>query len=119
MERKIFEQLKKCRINLPEYDINSTRLVIPIQGMQVSAPAPGVDLVEGGEYNIFIEDYIINEPPNFTLSANWNKGTKPPENKMIIRVNKIMGKMVNVAGAGETTNIAWGGWLPRKAIKII
>lgn len=117
MEKKIFEQLKKCRTRLPDFDIGSTHLIIPIQGTQVVEKQS--ELKEGHDYAIIIENYVLNEPPNFTLSANWNKGTKPPEAQMLIRVNKIMGKMINVAGVGKTTNVAWGGWLPEKSIKIV
>lgn len=113
MNKFIEQQLKKCRANLPDWNCTTTKLVIPMNGSKVSEQK---DLVVGNRYKIKLANYIVNEPPNFTLSANWNKGTKPPEVEMIISITKIMGKMVQVSGMGVNLNFKWSGWLPKKGI---
>lgn len=70
-------------------------------------------------YKIEIANYIINEPPNFTLSVNWNRGTKPPETVLNAEVEQLNGKMVKLLCVGTTTGIQWEGWIPQKAIEIL
>lgn len=115
MNKFIKEQLDKCRIQLPEYDDNTTHLlinrnqdIVAIENLQV-----------GGNYLFELADYVINEPPSFTLSSNWNKGTKPPEKVVMCSVQEIMGKMIKVLAIGQSTNTQWIGYLPRKAIKVL
>lgn len=112
MNKFIKEQLKKCRIVLPDWDDNTTEMIISTK-QQKSV------INQSGNLHISIENYIINEPATFTLSSNWNGGTKPPENEMIIKIINQTGKMYKVSGTGISTNIYWEGWLPEKGFKIV
>ena len=112
MNKFVKEQLSKCNTVLPEWDDNTTKLVIT--GKKESVNKDHFDSI-----HIHIENYIINEPSNFTLSSNWNGGTKPPENDMIVTIVQQMGKMYKVSGIGKSTNIHWEGWLPQKGFRII
>lgn len=111
----IEQQLKKCKVaSIPYFDKNTTHLIIPkvtVQNEEVCIP--------GHYYLIEIEDYVINEPPQYTLSSNWNKGTKPPEHRMKVDILQIMGKMVKINGIGDNTDITWEGWLPLKSFKVL
>ena len=112
MNRYIKEQLNKCKLaNIPDFAEDDLEIIIPKYN--------NIDLLPNLYYNIKIEDYIINEPDNFTLSSNWNRGTKPPENLLSIRIEEIQGKMIKVDAIGKSTNKVWNGWLPRKAITIL
>lgn len=113
MNKFVKQQLNKCRVVLPPYDDNTTHLHIPYQQLQPTTQFNSTDL-----FTISIKDYIINEPDNFTLSSNWNNGTKPPEHKMQVRMLETRGKMIKVSGNGITTNIYWEGWLPQKGFEI-
>ncbi|MBQ6632026.1 MAG: hypothetical protein IJH55_07995 [Romboutsia sp.] len=73
----------------------------------------------GNKFTIKVENYIINQPPNFSLSENWNGGTVPPEEVLDIEILQIMGKMIKIKAIGKCTNISWEGWLPQKSFKII
>ena len=64
MNKFVKEQLNKCRTQLPEWDDNTVEMVIT--GNSV---VPSV-IDDSGILHICIENYIINEPPNFTLSSN-------------------------------------------------
>lgn len=115
MKELIKNQLKKCRIaSIPYFDENTTHLIIS----KVTAQEES-ECLPGHYYLIELEDYVINEPSQYTLSSNWNKGTKPPEHKLKIDVIQLLGKMVQVNSIGENTNIPWMGWLPLKSFKII
>ena len=113
MNKFIKEQLNKCVIKLPEWNDDTTELIISFKNN-----TKVVDLY-GNLFNIKIENYIINEPANFTLSSNWNGGTKPPEHEMKITIVEKRGKMYKVSGEGTTTNIHWEGWLPEKGFSVI
>lgn len=115
MNKYIKKQLNKCRIPIPDFDDNTTHLVIhrneELKRLE--------ELQIGSYYEIEIADYIVNEPPTFTLSANWNAGTKPPEHSMNVQVIQMLGKMIKVRGAGINTNINWEGFLPKKSIRVV
>ena len=112
MNKFIKEQLNKCTITLPEWDDNTTELVIS------NKPVSTVKNISGN-LHIYIENYIINEPATFTLSSNWNGGTKPPENEMVVNVINQSGKMYKVSGEGLTTKTHWEGWLPQKGFRVL
>ena len=112
MNKDILKELKKCKsANIPEILETDTEVIIPKYS--------NIDFIAGLYYNIKIEDYIIDEPDNFTLSSNWNGGTKPPETLLSIKVLEIKGKMVKVDSIGKITGIVWVGWLPKKSITIL
>lgn len=115
MNKYIKEQLAKTKVNLPDYDDNSTTLFIPKTDKSIN----NADLQVGHCYYLFLEDFIINEPANFTLSVNWNNGTKPSENKIYAQVTQTMGKMIKVVSRSAENNIPWTGWLPRKGVIIL
>lgn len=112
MNKEIEKELNKCKIaKIPEYDDSTLEIVIPKHN--------SLDILENHYYSIKIEDYIINEPDNFTLSSNWNNNTKPPEIFLNVKIEKIMGKMIKVDSIGRDTSKVWNGWLPRKAVEIL
>lgn len=114
MNKFIKEQLQKITIPISNWDDNTINIIVPKQGNNNIA-----DFHIGNKYNILVEDYIINPPPNFTLASNWNFNTNPPEKELQAEVLQIVGKMLKFKCIGKTTNIEWEGWLPRKSIKIV
>ena len=112
------KKLKKCVI--PDLSVDKLHYVI-----HKSEDLSNLELIEGSNYLVKIEKYIINEPDNFTLSANWNNGTKPTCEYLVIRVLQVAGKMIKVDSIGYdidnnlTTSDKWVGWLPRKAIEVL
>lgn len=97
-----------------EWNENSTHIVIPSKDGRIIN-----SINVGQKFTIKLENYIINQPPNFTLSENWNQGTFPPEEVLDIEVIKMIGKMVGVKAIGKNTKITWEGWLPEKGFKIL
>lgn len=116
MNKIIKDQLAKTSVLLPEYNDSTTQIIIPKAGLEFK---PQLELIAGHRYRIEVANYVINEPPNFTLSANWNKGTKPPENILWIYVYGSVGNMIEIESVGDTTDISWRGYLPRKSITIL
>lgn len=115
LNKFIKKELEKCRIKLPEYNDDTTYLFIPR-----NEDVKNLEELKINHFYLFeVADYIINEPPTFTLSANWNGGTYPPEKRLNCEVLEFVGKMVKVLSEGETTHIRWEGYLPRKSIKVV
>lgn len=110
MNKFVKQQLMKCTTKLPDWDDNTTEMIISNNHSHVE--------VATGSFYISIENYIINEPPNFTLSANWNGGTVPPESNMIVSILEKRGRMYKVSGKGAVTGKTWSGWLPEKGFSI-
>ena len=124
MNPVIKRELEKVRAPLPEYDDNTTLITILRKSAEPNAQVP--QLVENHCYIVELESYILNEPPNFTLSANWNKGIIPKSKYLQIEVSKVMGKMVQVNGCGYdiVTNQSLmdgyiGLWLPALGVKVV
>ena len=98
-------ELEKVR-NLiqKEWDGSTTHLIIP------------ADFVEpvniGDRLTVRLDDSILNQPPNFHLSENWNANTFPPEKVLDIEVARIEGTMIGVRAVGKYTQLYWEGWLP-------
>lgn len=113
MNKFIKDQLNKINVPLPEFNDYTNHIVIKKQGAKQND-----NLNIGEVYNIKIENYIVNEPPNFSLSSNWNFGTVPPEVNLQAQVLQVMGNMLKFKCKGITTGIEWEGWLPRKSITI-
>lgn len=97
MNKFIKEQLNKTKILLPKFDDNTTNIFIPKSNNIVSSS----DLLLGHCYLLYLEDYIVHEPAGFSLSANWNNGTTPNENKVKAKVMQDMGKMVRLYTMGN------------------
>lgn len=112
MNKFIKEQLLKCKVKLPDWNDRTTELVINSSHNAVTRD------VHSGSFSIRIKNYIINEPSNFTLSSNWNGGTKPPEENMVVDILEKRGKMYKVKGVGVSSQITWEGWLPEKGFTI-
>ena len=120
MNKFIKDQLKKVNIAMHPYywDDSTTTIIIQKQGTSNSVQSvQSEQFVIGGNYNIIIENYIINPPPNFSLASNWNFNTVPPEENLTATVLQIMGNMIKFKCIGKTTQVEWEGWLPRKSIK--
>jgi len=114
MNSIIKRQLRKVKEAIvPPFDDDTTSLII-------SRNIPSLENIKQNcYYQISIEPYIINEPENFTLSSNWNKGTKPTDTYMNVEILTIMGKMIKVNGVGVNDGKLWEGWLPRGAFKVL
>lgn len=84
-----------------------------------------MQLCLNGYYLIKLADYVINEPENFSLSYDWNQGTKPTTHYNKVQVNQLRGKMVNLTCVGydyenqKDLNNVWTGWVPFKSITIL
>ena len=102
-------------ITVPIQQLSNTKFIILKQTIDNINTEAEFNI--GETYNIVIEDYILNPPPTFTLSENWNAGTKPPEKELIAKVLQIAGKMIKFNCIGKNTNFQWEGWLPKKSIK--
>lgn len=110
----ITEQLNKIKVD---------KLIVEDNVFVFSKSSSGVNsentISVGDLYKIQVENYILNPPPGFTLSSNWNNNTLPPEQILDVEILQIMGKMVKCKCIGNTTKIVWEGWLPRKSFSII
>lgn len=121
MNKIIKRELEKIRYNI-DYDDNTTEIFIP-KGLNETI---SVDVQVNHNYNIYVEDYILNEPSNFSLSSNWNGGVVPISKYMNICVTQIMNNMIRVDACGfdpikKTTKIdSYNGlWLPIDAVHVI
>lgn len=116
MNKYIKKELSKPVFADIKWNENTTHIVVPFNTPQQST---NIELEINKTYKIEIADYVIHEPPNFTLASNWNGGIVPPEHKMTVSLIKYVGKMVKVTGKGDTTGIEWSGFLPRKSFTIV
>lgn len=115
MTETIRKQLEKCRVaNIPNYDKNTTHIIIP-----KSSVTNDESFLIGHYYEINIDKSLVNDYSDNTLSVNWNHNTHPPSVHLNVCVNKLMGKMANVDCIGVDNGIQWSGWLPMKNIKIV
>lgn len=123
MNPVIKRELEKIRAPLPEYDDSTTLINIPRKDSESTSAVR--QFVENNCYLIELEDYILNEPPNFTLSANWNKGVVPSSKFLKVEVSRVMGKMIQVNGSGynpltdtDHNDTYIGLWLPASSVKV-
>ena len=115
------KQLDACKVaDLPYYDEKSTLLVIP------KKDSNRVNEFHLHKYFIVeLADYIINPPPDYTLSANWNRGSVPRYKYMKVEICQLMGKMIRINGAAFDPNTntdipyVWEGWVPSQGLKIV
>lgn len=116
MNKFIKEQLLKIKIPMSDWNDDTRKIIIDKQRIE-SKTNNGFEI--GEVYNIEVENYIINPPPTFTLAANWNNGTSPPEKELTAETLQIAGKMIKFNCKGKTSGVPWTGWLPLKSIKLI
>lgn len=114
MNKFIKQELQKVNIPLPKWDDTTTQIVIYRDKHQAAD-----ELVIGGSYQFYIEDYVVHPSGTFTLAANWNNGTNPPETAVKGTVVQTMGKMVKIDCIGETTHEKWCGWIPKKCLRVL
>ena len=117
----IKDQLERCKVaQLPAYSDEDTLICIP-KGAGVEVSPYQVHKC----YLMELADWIIHPSDDFTLAANWNKGSVPKSSYYLAEISQVMGKMVKITGRGYdiTTNQPtldmWEGWLPQKGIKLI
>lgn len=118
MNKFVKKELEKLGDLLPYWDDNTTHLVI-LNRSGVAYRDKEYTIKKGNRFTIKVENYIINQPPNFSLAENWNGGTTPPEEILDVEVVQTMGKMTKVLATGKCTKIKWEGWLPNKSFKIV
>lgn len=119
MNKIIKRELEKVRVELPDYDDNTTSIFIPKSVKN--------DIVIGSNYLIKVKSYIINEPPGFTLSTNWNNGVTPKEQFLSGTLVNVMGKMYqfNCNGYNFSTKEIIdsskyiGLWLPKESFEVV
>ena len=121
MNSLIKRELLNCRVaEVPEFNDEDTEIII-YKNSTMRASQYQVHKC----YLVELEDYIINPPPEFTLSSNWNKGTIPPSKFMKVEIAQVMGKMIRITGRGydiitkSDMNTVWEGWVPQKSMKLI
>lgn len=113
MNKFVKKELEKVNDLLPNWDDSTLNIIIPKEGMIIN------NLISvGKKFTIKIENYIINQPPNFDLAENWNGGTVPPEEILDVEILQTLGKMTKVKAIGRCTRISWEGWLPNKSFKV-
>lgn len=117
MNKFIKQQLEKVKeCSIPAYNDDTTEIIIP---RKTITEDKSEGMIIGHFYRIKLADYIVNEPDNFTLSSNWNHGTKPKEHILNIELQKVMGKMIYVNSTTYQSGEMWEGWLPNKAVTIL
>ena len=121
MNKVVKEQLGKCKVaEISAFDDNTTHIFIPKKSSK------DINAYHLHKYYVIeIEDYILNPPSDFTLAANWNKGTNPPSKYMNVEIINIQGKMVQVSGVSYNPMnpvampMHWEGWIPQKGLRIV
>ena len=121
MNEVIKRELEKIHVPLPDYNDDTTHIVIP---QRIVDNSPKFEVAKS--YIVSLEDYIIHEPQGFTLSSNWNKGVVPVSKCMIIQVRELVGKMLKVYARGydQSTNeylpdMYYDLWLPQDGVNIL
>ena len=114
MNKFTYRELKKIDHLIPNgWDENTEHIIVPNSNGIINA------ITLGAKFTVKLENYIINQPPNFTLSENWNAGTFPPEEILDVEVIQTVGQMTRVRAFGHNNRIEWIGWLPNKGFKVI
>ena len=68
---------------------------------------------EGCKYTVEVSDYMMNKETVPIIIDNLNKGSIPPKNLLVFKVEKSWGEMILV----DCINCSWKGWLPVAMIK--
>ena len=121
MDKFIYNELLGIETPI-QWDKNSTYIHVPKKGsnVNIAVPKPDGEIKIGSVYSIKIENYILNPPEGFSLAANWNGGTNPPEAFMTGIVLQNIGKMYRFdLKATFNEEVCWEGWLPRKGFTIV
>lgn len=121
MNSYIKNKLAQCKVaQLPAGWESHNYIFIP-KTLQIESK----NVLENHCYLIELEDYLLNPPPNFTLSTNWNGGSNPKSKWYKCEISKVMGKMIKITGL-EYDNVnqvdldrVWEGWLPAGGIKVL
>ena len=121
MNPVIEREFEKIRAPLPPID--DTTKVIRIAKYQ---PEPQISFQVAGRYLVGLPEYIVNEPANYNLSANWNRGITPQSTCLLVYVTQVFGKMEKVNAQGYDylqqcvlQDIYEGLWLPIESVTII
>lgn len=120
MNDVVKRELEKVRATLPEYDDNTSVITIPKRTSVEDPYAKGLCCV------LQLAPYIMKEPPNFSLSSNWNKGVIPSSEYLKVEIVDVYGNMIKVDGIGydyttktdkQDTYLAL--WLPKQGTSIV
>lgn len=113
MNKLIKEQLLKVKANIPEFDDNTTQLIITKDMNKI------IDVEKDRYYTVEVEDYIIHPYEGFTLNSNWNRNISIDDKHINLCVLDIMGKMIKFEGTGvESGKTYVDMWLPMKSFKV-
>ena len=119
----IKKELEKIKANMSYYDDSTTHIHIDKRSSNNNQVE---DFEVGLKYRIMIEDYILEEPSNFTLSSNWNNGVKPVSKILEGTLKKIQGNMLQWDLVGFDENLQCEKsdkyidlWLPKKSITVL
>lgn len=119
MNKFIEEELNKCKLAAVE-QVSDTEYLIKKKTVE------DIGFEVNKYYIVELENYIINPPETFTLSANWNNDVVPKSKNLKVMVTQIMGKMIKVDGCGfdietnsDLNDIYLGLWLPQGGVKIL
>ena len=124
MNKFIKKELEKIRAEYTPYDDSTT--AIHFYKSRTGAPVSNQEFVVGTKYRIMIENYILHEPQNFTLSSNWNNGIIPKSKILEGKLIDIKGNMLqwDLIGFDDDKqcikdDIYRGLWLPKESITIL
>lgn len=114
----IKKQLEQCKVaDLSNYNEETRTFSIPKYNQ--------TRIIEGKSYVIKLDPTLLQPNPGDSFHINWNKGSVPLSNSMIVEVGKINGKAIYVFGIGydidadKSTEGVWTGWLPIERITVV
>ena len=114
----IKKQLEQCKVaDLSNYDNLTRTYMIPKYNQ--------LRVVEGNSYIISLDKSLLFPNPGDVFHINWNRGSVPTVENMLVEVSKVNGKFICVDGigynldSGTTTLDVWSGWLPLEKVTIV
>ena len=118
MNSLINKQLQNCKVaDLSNYNSETNTYTIPKYNQ--------VRVEECKSYLVQLDRTLLIPNPGDVFHINWNRGSLPGAEEMVVEVDKINGKTIYVDGVGfdsttnTTTTYTWSGWLPLDKIKIV
>lgn len=121
MNDVVKRELEKVRAPLPDYNDDTSVIKIPKHTNIIEDP-----YVKGLCCILQLAPYILKEPPNFSLSSNWNKGIVPVSEFLKIEIVDVYGNMIKVDGIGfeyetqtDKQDSYLGLWLPKEGTHIV